>query len=75
MPSMYLPACLPADAQREQLTALLDDIYDDFVDCVARSRGKTREEVGRLAGPGGSRAVLAAAMQRRQLPYAALLYN
>lgn len=34
-----------SDAQREQLTALLDDIYEDFVACVARSRGKSREEV------------------------------
>ncbi len=38
-------ACQLADAQREQLTALLDDIYDDFVECVARSRGKSKEAV------------------------------
>lgn len=54
----------PADAQREQLTALLDDIYEDFVTCVARSRGKTREEVGRrwglLCGAAGRGAVGAA---------------
>eukprot|EP00878_Enallax_costatus_P010639 GHUV01011114.1.p1 GENE.GHUV01011114.1~~GHUV01011114.1.p1 ORF type:complete len:395 (+),score=92.88 GHUV01011114.1:241-1425(+) len=30
-------------AQREQLTELLDDIYEHFLDTVAAARGKTRE--------------------------------
>lgn len=34
-----------SDAQREQLSALVDDIYQDFVQSVARSRGKTEQEV------------------------------
>ena len=32
-------------AQREQLTALLDDVYEMFVDGIAASRAKTAEEV------------------------------
>ena len=35
-------------AQREQLSALLDDIYDGFVEEVARRRGKKPEEVKSL---------------------------
>ena len=34
-----------SEYQREQLTALLEDIYDDFVDSLAASRGKTRQDV------------------------------
>lgn len=34
-----------SEYQREQLTALLEDIYDDFVDSLAVSRGKTRQDV------------------------------
>lgn len=41
-----------SEAQREQLTALLDDIYDDFVSTVASARGKTREEVEALLEAG-----------------------
>lgn len=39
-----------SQAQREQLTELLDDIYDHFLDTVAAARGKTREV--RRAGSG-----------------------
>ena len=35
-----------AEPQKEQLTALLDDIYGTFKDSVAQSVGKTIEEVG-----------------------------
>ncbi|GAB4824168.1 hypothetical protein N2152v2_011214 [Parachlorella kessleri] len=41
-----------SEAQREQLTALLDDIYDDFLTTIARSRGKTREEVAAMLDAG-----------------------
>lgn len=34
-----------SEFQREQLAALLDDIFDTFVDGVASARGKTREDV------------------------------
>jgi hypothetical protein len=34
-----------SEAQREQLSALLDDIYGGFVRDVAASRGKTTQEV------------------------------
>lgn len=34
-----------SEYQREQLTALLEDIYDDFVDSLAASREKTRQDV------------------------------
>jgi len=39
-------------AQREQLSALLDDIYDGFVEEVARRRGKKPEEVKSLIDRG-----------------------
>lgn len=38
--------------QREQLTAILDDIYGEFVARVARRRGKTEEEVEELINRG-----------------------
>eukprot|EP00775_Hariotina_reticulata_P006975 gene6975-7190_t len=41
-----------SEAQREQLTALLDDIYGEFVTTVAESRGKTTEEVAALLDRG-----------------------
>lgn len=34
-----------SDAQREQLTAILDDIYEGFTAGIAASRGKTAQEV------------------------------
>lgn len=34
-----------SEYQREQLTTLLEDIYDDFVESLATSRGKTKEEI------------------------------
>ena len=34
-----------SEAQREQLSSLLDDIYGGFVQGVASSRGKTTQEV------------------------------
>ena len=34
-----------SEAQREQLTAILDDIYAGFTQGVAASRGKSVEEV------------------------------
>lgn len=34
-----------SEAQREQLSTLLDDIYEDFVSGIAHGRGKTKEEV------------------------------
>lgn len=39
-----------SEPQREQLTALLDDIYDGFVADVAASLGKSQEEVGGARG-------------------------
>eukprot|EP00887_Chlorella_sp_A99_P004631 scaffold4.g4631.t1 len=41
-----------SDAQREQLEALLDDIYATFVADVAKSRGKTPEEVEAMLNEG-----------------------
>lgn len=32
-----------SEAQREQLTELLDDTYEHFLDTIAAARGKTRE--------------------------------
>lgn len=34
-----------SDAQREQLSAILDDIYEGFTEGIAQSRGKTAQEV------------------------------
>ena len=34
-----------APEQRQQLQALLDNVYDNFVTSVARARGKTEEQV------------------------------
>ena len=34
-----------SEPQREQLTALLDDVYEMFVEGIAASRDKTAEEV------------------------------
>lgn len=41
-----------SEPQKEQLDALLDDIYGDFVDGIAVSRKKTREEVQELLDSG-----------------------
>lgn len=41
-----------SEPQKEQLGALLDDIYGDFVDGIAVSRKKTREEVDELLDSG-----------------------
>ena len=32
-----------SEAQKEQLTAILEDIYEEFLTTVAQARGKTRE--------------------------------
>ena len=37
-----------SEAQREQLTAILDDLYEGFTDDVAASKGKSAAEVSRL---------------------------
>lgn len=37
-----------SDAQREQLSAILDDIYEEFVETTAKARGKTREDMERV---------------------------
>ncbi len=34
-----------SEAQREQLTAILEDIYEGFTQGIAQSRGKTTQEV------------------------------
>lgn len=34
-----------SEPQKEQLSALLEDLYTGFVDGVAKSRGKTEEQV------------------------------
>ena len=34
-----------SDAQREQLSAILDDIYEGFTEGIAQSRGRTVQEV------------------------------
>ena len=44
-------AC-PQDPQREQLQALLDNIYGDFVLTVAEARGKTEAEVEAMLDDG-----------------------
>ena len=36
-----------SEAQREQLTALLEDIYDGFASQIAKDKSKTAEEVSR----------------------------
>ena len=41
-----------SEFQKEQLSALLDDIYDDFVDGIAGDRKKTRAEVEELLDSG-----------------------
>jgi protease-4 len=41
-----------SEAQREQLTELLDDIYEHFLDTVAIARGKSREDVAALLDRG-----------------------
>lgn len=41
-----------SDAQREQLSTLLDDIYDDFLETIAKARHKTKEEVKELLDRG-----------------------
>lgn len=41
-----------SEAQSEQLNALLDDIYEDFVDTIATSRKKDRAEVENLLNSG-----------------------
>lgn len=41
-----------SDEQREQLTSILDDVYNTFVDTVAAARGKSRSEVESLLDEG-----------------------
>eukprot|EP00195_Chlamydomonas_chlamydogama_P015757 CAMPEP_0202909918 /NCGR_PEP_ID=MMETSP1392-20130828/50619_1 /ASSEMBLY_ACC=CAM_ASM_000868 /TAXON_ID=225041 /ORGANISM="Chlamydomonas chlamydogama, Strain SAG 11-48b" /LENGTH=725 /DNA_ID=CAMNT_0049599831 /DNA_START=187 /DNA_END=2361 /DNA_ORIENTATION=- len=41
-----------SEAQAEQLGAILDDIYQDFLTTVAEARGKTKEEVAALIEEG-----------------------
>ena len=42
----------PQEPQREQLQALLDNIYGDFVSTVAKARGKTEAEVETMLNDG-----------------------
>ena len=42
----------PQEPQREQLQALLDNIYGDFVATVAGARGKTEAEVEAMLDEG-----------------------
>lgn len=42
-----------SDAQREQLSAILDDIYEGFTEGIAQSRGRTPQEVGPSSRPLG----------------------
>ena len=44
-----------SEAQREQLTALLEDIYHGFSTTIAKDRNKTPEEVGPLSNAGTKR--------------------
>ncbi len=44
--------CRAQEPQREQLQALLDNIYGDFVATVAESRGKTEVEVEAMLDDG-----------------------
>jgi len=41
-----------SEAQREQLSTLLDDIYNEFLETIAKARGKTAEEVKELLDRG-----------------------
>jgi protease IV len=41
-----------SEAQKEQLTAVLNDVYDNFVDVVANARDKTRADVEGLLDAG-----------------------
>ena len=43
---------LPQEPQREQLSALLENIYAEFVSAVSGARGKTAEEVGAMLDEG-----------------------
>ena len=44
--------CWAQEPQREQLQALLDNIYGDFVSTVAKSRSKTEAEVKAMLDDG-----------------------
>lgn len=46
------PTCSRSPEQREQLDALLEDIYGHWVTSVAAARGKTREDVEVLLNEG-----------------------
>lgn len=41
-----------SEEQKEQLTAILDDVYNNFVDTIALARGKDRSEVEALLDAG-----------------------
>jgi protease-4 len=41
-----------SEYQREQLTELLDDIYEDFVDSIAKARSKSKEEIREIIDTG-----------------------
>jgi hypothetical protein len=44
--------CVPQEPQREQLQALLDNIYGDFVATVAKGRSKSEAEVETMLNEG-----------------------
>lgn len=46
------PSCVLQEPQREQLSALLDNIYAEFASTVGAARGKTVEEVGQMLDEG-----------------------
>ena len=46
------PHLSPQEPQREQLQALLDNIYGDFVSTVAAARGKTQAEAEAMLDEG-----------------------
>lgn len=46
------PIGMVQEPQREQLSALLDNIYNEFVATVSAARGKTEAEVGAMLDDG-----------------------
>lgn len=46
------PSCALQEPQREQLSALLDNIYTEFAQTVAAARGKTEADVAAMLDEG-----------------------
>ena len=66
--------CVSQEPQREQLQALLDNIYGDFVSTVAKARSKTEAEVETMLNEGiygvlSAPCVLSIAASKPQHPY------